>query len=469
MSLFTCEETCTLVNFARSHSVHHRDLWLPLAAALPLRASSHTLVSVDAATPIALLDNVTNTISFDKRSICVQLQVADALSCEQRTVHIDPAFTPPGHTVFVRWDRKGTKLLRPSTQVLHYVAGGAPASASSTSSSVTGVKRSRTGDGDASVSVDASTLADTLRGKEHRISLQQRSAEDLQRRLSAAIQLQGHSLNPRSLHILASTLSNIRHRSAQPPLHFVLPAEAESLEAGGVRWTRANRRLLSRVFRGSASAERSEVSRYGDGSRQVRFYFIEDVLLRRSCCCPAAANSAAAVADERAREEEDGPNATETPDSAASPFSAHSKKVQFLLHGKLLEDMSSHAERGYRIVFLEHYPVLHHASRFTVEQVLAPVVQLCRECCPHLTITVVLSAMSYVTATRRQGMELSFVVPQAGLLYFFVSELNTSLRPDAKTSALVGSSARGNDYLAQLHRDFARNASLTYVDVAELR
>ncbi|KPI85946.1 hypothetical protein ABL78_4989 [Leptomonas seymouri] len=455
MSLLNCDSDCTLVEFARRHNVHQRHLWLPLDAALPSRASKHTTVTVDADTPIALLDSSTNSISFDKHSICVKLQVADALSCDRTSVKIDPSSTPSGCTVFVRWDRRGTKRLRAPTQVLHFEREKEKPSSSSRSS-VTGAKRSRADDVESSV--DASTLADTLRGKQHRISLLQRSTEDLQRRLSAAIQSRGRPLNPRSLHILSSTLSNIRHRSAQPPLHFVLPADGESLEAGGVRWARSNRRILSRVFRGSSSTERSEACKYSDGSRQVRFYFIEDVLLRRPSRWVTPSQ------EEVARE-----SAAEGLEDAASPSPIASDDVVFLLKDKVLEDMSNYAERGYRIVFLEHYPVLHHASRFSVEKTLAPVVRLCRECCPHLTVTVVLSAMSYVTATQRQGMELSFVVPQAGLLRFFVTAMNTSLQPDAKTSSIVGCSAKGSDLLNALHRDAARNVCLRYVDVSTLQ
>ncbi|KPA78439.1 hypothetical protein ABB37_06066 [Leptomonas pyrrhocoris] len=131
--------------------------------------------------------------------------------------------------------------------------------------------------------------------------------------------------------------------------------------------------------------------------------------------------------------------------------------------------MNSYADRGYRIVWLEHYPVLHHASLFTVEKTLAPVVRLWRECGSHLTVTVVLSAMSCVTATRRQGMELSFVVPQAGLLQFFVGEMNVSLQPDAKAASIVGCGARGSAFLHTMHRDFAGNAGLPYVDIADLQ
>jgi hypothetical protein len=471
MSLLLCEKDCTLVEFARQHHVHHRDLWLPLDAALPSGATKQTPVIIDANTPIALLEDATNTISFDKRSICVRLQVANALSCDCAVVQVDPSATPAGCTVFVRWDRRGTKRLRAPTQVLHYeTESKKPTATSSRSSTATGVKRSRTDD-EGSQSVDASTLADTLHGKQNRLSLLQRSAEDLQRRLSAVVQSQGHPLNPRSLHILSSTLANIRHRSSQPPLHFVLPADAELLEAAGVRWTRSNRRILSRVFRGSTSEERSEASKYSDGSRQLRFYFIEDVLLRRR-------HRWAVASVERESEGCNGASSLPREDkvetqavtlSKASTNESNLEEVHFLLKDGVLADMKRHADRGFRIVFLEHYPVLHHASRFTVERTLSPVVALCRDCCPDLTVTVVLSAMSYVTASQRQGMELSLVIPQAGLLQFFVAELNTSLHPDAKTAAVVGSSRRGGiDFLNSLHSQFARNAALAYVDVAEL-
>lgn len=489
MSLISCEEDCALIELARRHHVQHQHFWLPLAAALPTRAGKGTRVTVGAATPLAIVDNTTQAVSFDKCSICTRLLVAQAHLCEETTVEIDPAATPPGCTVFVRWDHRGTKRVRAGAQVLYYEAVAAEKQPSSSHSSVTagatggtaGLKRSRN-DGDSS-SITAASLADTLRGQHQRVSLQQRSTEDLQRRLSAVLQAQGCVLNARSLHILTSTAANIRQRSSQPPLHFVLSANEESVEAGGVRWARSNRRLLSRVFRGSSSEERSEASKYSDGSRQVRFYFIEDVLLHRprlwKAAAPAVAAQETSVGDspEATQHRQQGARADDgvaeardaAAGSAATSSSAAAGDVDLALRGSLLADMNSYAERGFRIVFVEHYPALHHASRFTLEKTLEPVVRLCRTCCPHLTVTVVLSAMSYVTATRRQGMELSLVLPQTGLLQFFVAEMNTSLQPDAKASCVVGSGARGSDFLSALHRDFARNASLTYVDVAELR
>lgn len=461
MSLLTCEEKCTLVQFARAHQVHQRDLWLPLDALLPPHSRSGACVTVEPRTPIALLESATDSLSLDKRSICVRMQVANAMECESRAVDIDPSLQPSGFAVFVRWDRKGTKHLHVGMQLLHYGAAGPDSSSSPTSlcSSVAGQKHGR-GEGAADViagtttnSNGASTLADSLRGTQKRLSLLQRSTEDLQQRLSAAVQATSHPPHPHSLQILTSTLASIRHRSAQPPLHFVVPAAAEAVEAGGVVWARSNRRILSRVFRAAASEERSTASRYSDGSRRLRFYFVDDVLLRRPKRWASVARSAA----------ERGEGALAGEDSGGSE-----NDVELLLKEKVLEDMNEHFERGYRIVFLDHYPVLHHGSRHALESTLAPIVRLCKECCPHVTVTVVVSAMSYVTAVGRQGMDLSFVLPQSGLLRFFVAEMNTSLQPDPQASAVVGSDARGSPFLSSLHREFARNASLTYVDVASV-
>ncbi|TPP53317.1 hypothetical protein CGC20_39665 [Leishmania donovani] len=417
MSLLVCSEECSLAEFSQKHQLSPHTLWLPLRAALPSRAGVKSTVAVDPRTPIALLETATDTILLDKRAICVKLQVANAVRCEETTVVVDPAAVPAGCEVFVRWSRPGGKKLRANTLVLHYDVQNATDTLAR--SSVSRLKRSRVDDNDSSVG--ASSLAGSLQGKQSRLSLVQQSTEDLQRRLSAAVGALGGQLSPRSTQILQSTLASMRHRQTQPPLHFVMPSDATVLEAAGVTWARSNRRILSRVFRSATSEERSEASKYSDGSRQLRFYFIED-------------------------EEE-----------------------ELLLKDEVLADMNTFAERGFRIVFLEHYPVLHHGSRYTVEQTLAPVVRLCRKGCPNLTVTVVLSAMSCVTAAQKQGLELSLVLPQAGLLTFFISELNTSFLPDPKTAAVVGSSDRGSEFLNKLHVEFARNASLTYVDEKELR
>ncbi|AYU77936.1 hypothetical protein LdCL_180005900 [Leishmania donovani] len=451
MSLLVCSEECSLAEFSQKHQLSPHTLWLPLRAALPSRAGVKSTVAVDPRTPIALLETATDTILLDKRAICVKLQVANAVRCEETTVVVDPAAVPAGCEVFVRWSRPGGKKLRANTLVLHYDVQNATDTLAR--SSVSRLKRSRVDDNDSSVG--ASSLAGSLQGKQSRLSLVQQSTEDLQRRLSAAVGALGGQLSPRSTQILQSTLASMRHRQTQPPLHFVMPSDATVLEAAGVTWARSNRRILSRVFRSATSEERSEASKYSDGSRQLRFYFIEDVLLRRTREWTAAAAAAA-----RRHIDEDGTTGRGTPPE---------EEEELLLKDEVLADMNTFAERGFRIVFLEHYPVLHHGSRYTVEQTLAPVVRLCRKGCPNLTVTVVLSAMSCVTAAQKQGLELSLVLPQAGLLTFFISELNTSFLPDPKTAAVVGSSDRGSEFLNKLHVEFARNASLTYVDEKELR
>lgn len=442
-----CSEDCSLAEFSQKHQLNPHTLWLPLRAALPSRAGAKSHVAVDPRTPIALLETATDTLLLDKRAICVKLHVANAVRCEETTVVVDPAAVPPGCEVFVRWSRPGGKKLRANTLVLHYDVENA--TNASARSAVSGLKRSRVDDNDSSVG--ASSLAGSLQGKQSRLSLVQQSTEDLQRRFSAAVGALGGQLSPRSTQILQSTLASMRYRQSQPPLHFVLPSDATVLEAAGVRWARSNRRILSRVFRSITSGERSEASKYSDGSRQLRFYFIEDVLLRRTREWRAAAA--------RRHVDEDGKTGKGTPP----------EEVELLLKDEVLADMNTFAERGGRIVFFEHYPVLHHGSRYTVEQTLAPVVRLCRTGCPHLTVTVVLSAMSCVTAAQKGGLELSLVLPQTGLLTFFISELNTSLLPDPKTAAVVGASDRGSEFLNKLHAEFACNASLTYVDEKELR
>ncbi|KAI5690925.1 hypothetical protein MNV84_02480 [Leishmania braziliensis] len=447
MSLLMCSEDCSLAKFAKKHQLSPHDLWLPLVVALPSRAGATAAVAVDPRTPIAMLETATDTLLLDKRAICVKLQAANALRYDEMTFVVDPAAIPKGFEVFVRWSRASGKKLRANTQVLHYNVEDAPSASSC--SSVAGLKRGRVNDSDSSVG--ASSLAGSLQGRQSRISLLQQSMEDLKRRLAAAVGAHGGQLSPRCTQILQSTLASMCQRLTQPPLHFVLPPEATVLDAAGVTWVRSNRRIFSRVFRSTASEERSEVSKYSDGSRQLRFYFIEDVLLRRTRQWTAA--------EARCQGDRDSKTERGTP----------SQGVEILLKDEILADMDNFAERGFRIVFIEHYPVLHHGSRYTVEQTLAPVVCLCRQMCPHLTVTVLISAMSCVTAARKHGMELSLVLPQAGLLAFFVSELNASLSPDPRTAAVVGSSDRGSKFLNKLHAEFARNASLAYVDEKKLR
>ncbi|KAG5480980.1 hypothetical protein LSCM1_06654 [Leishmania martiniquensis] len=445
MSLLLCREECNLADFAQTHQLQPHALWLPLRAALPSRASRKATVAIEPCTSLALLETDTDTLLLDKRAICVKLQVANALQSEETTVVVDPAAIPSGCEVFVRWSRSGGKKLRANTQVLHHDMEAAPSASSQISA--TKLKRGRLGD---EGSAAASSLAGSLRVKQRRLSLFHRSTEDLQSRLAAAVGVQGDQRSRCATHILQSTLASMCHRLTQPPLHFVLPSDAKELEAAGVTWARSNRRFLSYVFRATTSKERSGACKYSDGSRLLRFYFIEDVLLRRSRRWTEAA--AQSKGDELG-----------DMGSGAPP-----DKVELLLTDELRADMNTFAERGFRIVFIEHYSVLHHGSRYAVEQTLAPVVNLCRNSCPHLTVTVLLSAMSCVTAARRQGMEMSMVPPRTGLLQFFISELNTSLLPDPETAAVVGSSDRGSKLFSNVHAEFARHASLSYVDAKQL-
>ncbi|KAG5507544.1 hypothetical protein JKF63_06493 [Porcisia hertigi] len=448
MSLLTCNEDCSLAEFAQKRQVQLHSLWLPISAAVPSHTGSNATVAVDSHTPMVLLETGTDTLVLDRREICVRLQVANASSSEDTTVLVDPGVMPRDCEVFVRWSRPDGIQLKANMRVLHYNMEEVPSLSSRHSAH--SLKRSRVVD--EANSVDAFALKRAIRGNQNRLTLAQRSREDLHRRLTAAISTRGCQLHPRSTEILQSTLASICHRLAHPPLHFVLPSDAMALEAGGVTWARSNGRIFSRVFRSTTSEERSEAAKYSDGSRQLRFYFIEDVLLRR----PQEWTATAA-----ARYRDDG--------SGTGGCDRASHEVEVLLKEEVLADMNNFADRGFRIVFIEHYPALHHGSRYMVERTLTPVVRLCLQRCPHLTVTVVISAMSCVTAARKQGMMMSLVLPHTGLLSFFISELNTSLTPDPKTAAVVGSSDRGSLFLKTLHADFARNASLTYVDVRELR
>lgn len=459
--LLNCNVDSTLVEIARRHHVHHRDLWIPLSAAASLRAKSSKPVAISPTTQVALLNRSDGSILFQKLEICLKLHVAKALLCNEEDVMIAPADVPETFELFIRWDRPGTKHIEAKKQLLHCALHNDSHRGGSGASLCAILKRSRVdGAGDDGTSILQSTAVER-----HTQSLfHSRSAEDLERRLSAVLLAQGRPSHPTALHIQQTTLSNIQRREGDAPLHFVVSRNEPSVVVGGVRWTRPDPRVLYRVFRSERSNDRAEVSKYSDGSRYIRFYFIEDVLLCRTL------NSIVSLPVESQSVDPlpflQGSSSTTTQTTTSITAEEHAKR---LLNDTLLADMKSHAERGYRIVFLDHYPTLHHGSSFTLETVLQPIADFCTLHCRDFTVTVVLAVTSYVNATQRHRRDFSFVLPQVGLLKLFTAQLNASLEPDPETTAVIGTNQRPSPFLRGTHSTFARNASLTYTDMEELQ
>lgn len=482
-TFFPCPEDCSLSQLAARFAVRSYDVWLPLGAYAAARRKRTAAVDISDTTPIVLRDQSSGELFPRRDDVLMKLCMLDEHGT--KGLRIAPSSVPPLYELFVRWDKaSGAKRVAAGTVVMHWAITDAQALANGSivelSEAAIGPRgtpaeevRQRRQDGTADRrrhrhqhhqrSVDGSTLAESVREAQQAVDYYSRAADELEERLvdvvakrrrceggAAAAPESGGGDGGPSASVDIQQASAVRHYALSrilqckdlPPLHLLAHhlRGPSSLELpSGVLWERPDPRVLCRVFRSKASAEKSASSKYTDASRQVAFFLAQDVLLcnDRLDSAEGPQQEAAAVVEQRRR--------------------------------KALAAMARYAARAYRIVVLDHFPDLHHGSAFSAEERLTPLVRLLQtECTAAFTVTVVLSVVSYITVGQRRGISASFVLPNTGLLQFFSSELNASLQLDGSTSLLVGTRHRGNPFLDGMHATFAANASLAFVEVDDL-
>ncbi|CCW61282.1 unnamed protein product [Phytomonas sp. EM1] len=486
MSFHVVPRDCRLPELASSIGAKPRDLWLPLRAFASSRSRITTPIRISDSTPIVLHHKESGNLTCNRREILFHLNFFNINNVGG--LSLAPSDIPERYELFVRWDKPaGNKLISSNTTVLHRaipesmtIAEGS--AISSGSARVASSKRTRSSTHE---TIDQSSLTQILDGGSERSSLRVRAADDLDRRLQKVLQERGHD-GGQSHAIMRYVRDKITQQHAHsPPLHLLLAAANSSGDskgalsrardhasrsiqtADGLVWWRPDPRILYRVFRSHASTERAETSQHGDASRQLAIFFIDDVVL------PARLRARKVLEPtirQRAREDAD---AAPTTEDSSSP--QEDLRVEAHLSA-VAQKIKAYADRGYRVLLLDHYPYLHHGNATHLELTLRPISDFWSKYLSvrdgaegGCTITVILSVMSYITAHQGSShTAASFVIPNTGIMSYFVANLNTSLQPDTTTSLVVGCSNRSSPLLNGFHKEFADALSLNYVDVASL-
>ncbi|KAH9589271.1 Polynucleotide kinase 3 phosphatase [Trypanosoma melophagium] len=435
------ERDSTLGKLCSERKVSPADVWLPLALLRPARGKEDTPVYFSPTTPLALLEHNTGKLITHRNDILSKIPL---LFADEVNLAIPSSAVPMGFTLFAHVSKnmskkriaKGVSVLYRPITVAQAVAEGSARVEKDTKDVR---KHSR-------VSVESGVDTSTIAGDEY-ITLEKRRKkreksdalfeEYLQKSLESSSSSdyvgQGNA-------ILKGTLTNLIRVRDAVPLHFFTHGKSQiSINVKGLVWNIPDNRVLYRIFRREGSSGSSGKSTYSDVARLIAVFMIDGVLLKRE------------------------------------PLQNYLQDKHFewsLIDMDLPSIVHKLAEKGYRIVVLDHYPSLHHGNTLALEAKLQPITELCQK---HFNcdVTVLLSTMSYVSASyRRDGMP--FVLPYSGIWQFFITQLNSGLRADAD-SLLVGASSDETpdnaNLFSQSQRDckFAMNCGLRFMDAMTLK
>ncbi|EAN98764.1 hypothetical protein C3747_2g143 [Trypanosoma cruzi] len=431
----------TLAGLCSDQKVDLNDVWIPLQSFCSARGRMDTPVIISPATAIVLLDHPSGKLVTRRGDILARIPL---LFLDERNLAIPPSAIPDGCTLFVRAAKsiskkrmvKGLSILhRPITREQAFAEGSSLALEEETKV-VQKQPRKSTGSGADAVTV-AGGMEAALERRKKTAKIDGLFEEYLQKALEGF--RDGRLANGGV--IMKETMANLLRVRDAAPLHFVMHGKSKKyIHVNGIPWFIPDWRVIYRVFRRGETVEETAKTTYTDAARLVAVFMIDNVLIRREPihACLQEGHPMWSLID---------PNL---------PSAAH----------KL-------AEKGYRIVLLDHYPSLHHGNEIALEAKLNPIAELCQK---YFTcdVTVVLSTMSYISAAYRSDGK-PFLLPYSGLWQFFITQLNGGLRADAD-SLLVGESVEGVDHrredvLSQGRRDakFAMNCSLRYVDSDSLK
>ncbi|ESL06389.1 hypothetical protein TRSC58_05939 [Trypanosoma rangeli SC58] len=431
----------TLARFCSDNNVKVDDVWVPLLLLRPPRAKNDTPVPISPTTAIVLLEHASGRLVTRRGDILAHIPI---LFVDEYNLALPPSAVPDDCTVFVRASKSMIKKrMANGMQILHRPITNEQAISEGSALVVSGEtqhaqKRPRTsttsGADTGSMTGDAGASAQR---RKRTAEMGVRFEEYLQKALEES--RGGHGAHGGV--IMKETMANLFRVRDAVPLHFVMRGKPQTtIHVKGVAWNIPDWRVLYRVFRRGGTVDTASRSTYNDAARLIAVFMIDNVLIRRE---PIRA------------------------------FLQRGHHVWSLADPDLPSAVHKLAEKGYRIVFLDHYPSLHHGNEIALGAKLNPVAELCQQ---HFScdVTVVISTMSCISAThRRDGMP--FILPQSGVWQFFIIQLNGGLRADAE-SLLVGESLGGvecsrADVLSQGRRDaeFARNCGLRYMDSDRLK
>ncbi|KEG12161.1 hypothetical protein DQ04_01941080 [Trypanosoma grayi] len=440
--LLQSERLDTLTRFCASHKLDIADVWVPLQLLRSTRGKDDTPVQISPATAVVLLNHATGQLFTRRSDILAHLPL---LFVDASNLAIPPNVVPEGCIIFARATTgmskkrlpKGITLLhRPITSTQAVAEGSALVEEGDDPQQL--LRHTRTSTESAT---DMSTVAGGPNGSLGKRSKRARSDAVFEEHLQKALEASGSERAAHGSTIITETMANLIRVRDAVPLHFMTHGKTEtSLRVKEVSWNIPDGRIMYRIFRRSGSSDASTKSTYTDAARFIAVFIIDNVLLRRE---PIHA------------------------------YLQHGNPSWSLIDLELLTAAQKLVEKGYRIVLLDHYPSLHHGNVFALEAKLHPIAELCQK---HFKcdVTVVLSTMSYISAShRRDGMP--FVLPYSGVWQFFIAQLNGGLRADAE-SLLVGAAAddasgSSANPSSQGKRDaqFAMNCGLRYVDGAALK
>lgn len=411
----------TIKELAAQLEVEPYQLWLPLDVFSKSRSRSWE-IAIPRKTPFVLYCAETEEFDDDRERILRRLKVPNTFPTRVTLGDI-----PVGYEFFVRWDRTPNFAVPANTQLV--VAGRPNVAASPAVSEVARSVASPTAAVPAAAAA-ATVAAPAPLSRQEAEALRKRLREELDAELEAALPRRGAVGE-----VFRAALQRMKAQGDAAPLYRAREAwEAPDalVVSPGVRWSFSERYVLYTLL-GAGPQDHAEVLR--ESSRQLAVFFIDDVLLRR-----------------------------EAYPGAVLPASGEGSYVATAASKALVERMRALARRAYRIVWLDHYPALHHADRCGAAALLRPITSFFEaECGGDFPVTVALSAVSYVTPGR-EGERYAF--PEAKLWRHFVAHLNRALTPDPATSFVVGTSNRPDAAVfAAVYRDVAANAKLRYVEV----
>nr|CCC94598.1 unnamed protein product [Trypanosoma congolense IL3000] len=438
--LLPCEQDDTLGRSCAANKVAITDVWIPVQLLRPPRKKDDSPIAIPPGTAVVLLNHTTGCLVTRRSDI---LSLVPVLFASEQNFCIPPSTIPRDCTLFARAAKgmsnkrvpAGISIMHRSITAEQALAEGSCIAESDSQSTASKKKVKLERDVATGSVVTVATTTDTA---VERANKRRRSDALFEESLHSVLAtMRGGGGTHRDDIIIKETLENLHRVRSAPPLHFVTHNKrVTSLNVMGLVWHIPDERVIYRIFRQYDKGENCSAFAYTDSSRTVAAFMIDDVLLRRECLGAGAGGESTkwSVTDARL------------------PATA----------GVL-------AERGYRIVLVDHYPSLHHGNLYALESRLQPIVELCKQ---HFTwdVTVVLSVVSHISAASRRDMA-PFVLPNSGLWDFFTTQLNGGLRPDGR-SILVGPRASAGEEVRKfscqgvMEAEFAKNCGLRYCDAA---
>ncbi|KAG8342879.1 putative Polynucleotide kinase 3 phosphatase [Trypanosoma vivax] len=434
----------TLRHFCAEHKLRIEDVWLPIKLFGAARRKEGVPICIPPDTPVCMLNHQTGQLIVHRGAILAHIPV---LFADEVKFAIPPEAVPSHCTLFARAAKNmSSKRLQAGLSLMHRPITREQAI---TEGSVVPPKTELVPQMEHSAGDDTVSSAltgdksvpvhdiDTVSRKVKKRSRIDTIFEDYLKKALVSLKKEKHVTGTDT--VMTETFANLAGLRNALPLHFVTNGKmVSSLTVQGLSWNIIEGRVMYRVFRQGGATEGSATT-HMDCSHSVAAFMIENVFVKRE------------------------------------PMSAWVKNKRLswsLSDTELPAVLRTLADKGYRIVLLDHYPSLHHGSSHAVEAKLSPIVELCQQHLP-VSVTVLISLVSYISAAHCR-IGAPFVHPNSGMWQLFIRQVNGGLRPDSG-SFLVGATRAdersSQAYWSQGQRDaqFATNCGIRYFDVEAVK